>query len=111
MSERPEPDAKAVSERPEPDAKAVSERPEHDAKAVSERAPHDANELGEEAITCRAIEACVRRGLHGDDVFLVMALLERPESTWPACCETGCEPCMKTLHAAAREALGLTPTG
>ena len=65
---------------------------------------------GGEALTQRAIEACARRGLYGDDVFLVLALLERPEATWPACCETGCEPCMKTLHAAAREALGREPT-
>lgn len=88
----------------------MSERSERDSAAMSERAEHDANELGDEVITRRAIEACARRGLHGDDVFLVLALLERPEPTWPACCDTGCEPCMKTLHAAAREALGLTPT-
>jgi hypothetical protein len=66
--------------------------------------PHD------EALTRRAIDACARRGLHGDDVFLVLALLDRPEASWPACCETRCEPCMKTLHAVAREALGRTPT-
>ena len=62
------------------------------------------------ALTRRAIASCARRGLYGDDVFLVLALLERPEATWPACCESGCEPCMKTLHAAAREALGHAPT-
>ncbi|MBX3247650.1 MAG: hypothetical protein KF901_10775 [Myxococcales bacterium] len=47
-------------------------------------------------------EVCRAHGLEGDDRFLVLALLDRPENTWPACCETGCEPCMRTLHAAAR---------
>ena len=78
----------------------------HDDGAHDDEAAQDEDE----ALTRRAIEACARRGLYGDDVFLVLALLERPEATWPACCETGCEPCMKTLHAAAREALGREPT-
>lgn len=73
---------------------------------MKEGAPNDHAAHDDEALTRRAIDACARRGLYGDDVFLVLALLERPEATWPACCETGCEPCMKTLHAAAREALG-----
>lgn len=59
----------------------------------------------DEARTRRALEVCARRGLYGDDVFLVLALLDRAPSAWPACCESGCAPCMKDLHAAAHEVL------
>jgi hypothetical protein len=59
----------------------------------------------DEARTRRTLDVCARRGLYGDDVFLVLALLDRPPPTWPACCESGCSPCMKDLHAAAHEVL------
>ncbi|MEZ4251363.1 MAG: hypothetical protein R3B99_24390 [Polyangiales bacterium] len=58
----------------------------------------------DEALARRVEAACARHGLAGDDVFLVWSLLERPETSWPACCETDCSPCMKVVHAAAREA-------
>ncbi len=48
-------------------------------------------------------KACKARRIRGDDRFLVLALLERPESAWPGCCGSGCEPCMEDIMSAARE--------
>ena len=69
-------------------------------------APTD-TEIDEAVARC-----CARRGLAGDDVFLVASLVERPRASWPGCCNSGCEPCMDALTAAAleaRAALGLAP--
>jgi len=53
-----------------------------------------------------------RRGPAGAAGFLVASPVERPRASWPGCCNSGCEPCMDALTAAAleaRAALGLAP--
>jgi hypothetical protein len=60
-----------------------------------------------EAIDRAVAEACAARNLHGDDVFLVASLVERPRATWPGCCGSGCDPCMADVAAAALAARAL----
>ena len=50
-------------------------------------------------------EACNAFGLRGEDRFLVAALVERPARTWPACCGSGCVPCMDDIVGAAERVL------
>jgi hypothetical protein len=61
----------------------------------------------EEAIDRAVAEACAACNLHGDDIFLVASLVERPRDTWPGCCGSGCEPCMNDVAAAAMKARAL----
>lgn len=79
------------------------------------RAPAGRYQLGvarptEDEIDRAVAETCAARNLQGDDVFLVASLVERPRSAWPACCESGCDPCIKDVVCAAdivRARLGL----
>jgi hypothetical protein len=50
-------------------------------------------------------EACEAFGLTGDDRFFVASLLDRPQRTWPACCGSGCRPCMDDVVGAAEQVL------
>ncbi|MEO0325054.1 MAG: hypothetical protein AAF447_18985 [Myxococcota bacterium] len=45
---------------------------------------------------------CARFRIRGDDRFLVLSFLERPEARWPGCCGSGCDPCMDDVADAAR---------
>ncbi len=67
-----------------------------------------------EAEIDRAVAAaCAACNLHGDDVYLVASLVERPRAAWPACCGSGCDPCMEDVALAAEKAcalLGIDPS-
>lgn len=52
-------------------------------------------------------QACLELNLPLSLRSAVRQLVGAPESEWPACCDTGCEPCQRTLGDAARRALEL----
>ena len=63
----------------------------------------NAKSLSEDTIE----KVCERHGVGGEDIFLVQALMTRPQGQWPGCCGSGCMPCMDNVTAAALELLEL----
>ena len=47
------------------------------------------------------LEICREMGLDRSDAEVIESMLPRPESAWPICCGSGCQPCADDLSAAA----------
>lgn len=48
------------------------------------------------------VEVCTRFGIHHDDYFWVVNMVRQPGAA-PACCGSGCDPCVDDVVAAADE--------